>query len=151
MKGPLVKTFEARKPEGDPIPFRINGVRHETKPHEEGAEPEVVEVEVSYDFRAAPHLPAGPHGQYFEGILRGGWLPNELIAFISGVLIEEDRGRFDQLVNDHEVLVDSALLSEIAWWLFEEYTGRPTKRPSSSDRGPQSTGDTSEPGSGTEG
>lgn len=70
------------------------------------------------------------------------------LTFIRGVLIAEDEDRFDELLGRKDVIVTDVVLAAVLGDLQEVYTGRPTRRPSSSPGGPQATNDGS-PGSST--
>lgn len=52
--------------------------------------------------------------------------------FFRSALIDEDRDRFFELLNAPDRYVDLGTLIEIATWLGQEYTARPTGSPSAS-------------------
>lgn len=61
--------------------------------------------------------------------------------FVRAQLInEKEVARFDQLLHDRTKGVTTDDVRAVADWLIEVYTGRPTKRPSSSARGSSTTG-----------
>lgn len=57
-----------------------------------------------------------------------------------------DADRFFEVLEGTEYVVSIETLIEILQWLVEQYSQRPTKRPSSSEDGPSTTGLTSEDG-----
>lgn len=61
--------------------------------------------------------------------------------FIRAVLVAEDEEKWDGLLASKEVMVKGAKVIEIFNWLVEQYSGRPTKRPSRSRAGRSKTGD----------
>lgn len=62
-----------------------------------------------------------------------------LVSFITSVLIDEDVPRFLDLVHSKETIIPIETVGEIVTWLVEEYSGRPTVRPSRSRGGPRTT------------
>jgi hypothetical protein len=58
-----------------------------------------------------------------------------IIKFIRSLIVKDERERFDRLLNDPDVYIDVDDLLEIARWLVEVTSGRPTKSPSSSGNG----------------
>lgn len=70
-----------------------------------------------------------------------------LIRVIEAALDDESRDRFDTLIFSPDVNIPLGLLSEIATWLVEEYSGRPSRPSSGSQVGLKPTTATSEDGS----
>jgi hypothetical protein len=70
-----------------------------------------------------------------------------IVAYIEGCLPEADALAFRELVHDKDTIVPFESLMEIAEWLVEVFTGRPTTPSSSSPPGSTSTGAASEGGS----
>lgn len=66
-----------------------------------------------------------------------------LLGLFEKVLEPESFVRFNELWNDNNRIVPIETIGEIAGWLIEEYTARPTKRSSSSSRGRTRPGRTS--------
>lgn len=66
-----------------------------------------------------------------------------LLSFLREVLLEEDWDRFEEMVNDSEVIVEVETLGEITGWLVEQYAERPTKERSRSASGRSTAGRTS--------
>ena len=54
-----------------------------------------------------------------------------LYGFFEQTLVPDDYTRFDEMLKSDEVIVDLSLLGDIASWLVEEYTERPTSGPES--------------------
>ena len=57
----------------------------------------------------------------------GGAAADAVIQFLEDALDGGDRDRFVALIRDPEVIVEVETLAEIAGWLIEQYTARPTK------------------------
>lgn len=57
----------------------------------------------------------------------GGAAADAVIQFLEDALEEGDRERFMGMIRDPEVIVEIDTLAEIAAWLIEQYTERPTK------------------------
>lgn len=49
-----------------------------------------------------------------------------LIAFMNGVLVDQDLPRFNALMRDKDRAIDIQTLGEIVVWISEEIVGRPT-------------------------
>lgn len=62
---------------------------------------------------------------------QGGKAASALYGFFEKALVPEDYTRFSAMLEDSDVIVDLNLLGEIAGWLVEEYTARPTSEPKS--------------------
>lgn len=73
----------------------------------------------------------------------GGMAAEAIIDFLSMAMEEEDAARFDALIKDPEHIVEVETLGEIAGWLVEQYTTRPTKARSRSASGRSNGGRTS--------
>lgn len=141
------KRFVSPDPvEAQPIPFDLD-VMHVTRekiterpadapedwtPHEE-----VHKERRSHEFRVVPDLSGGVLIQIdlmASGVgpgvkgknVRGG---DALFDFFDAALLPEDRQRFRDLIQDPDVFVHMQTLSEIAVWLYEVYTNRPTTPP----------------------
>jgi len=50
-----------------------------------------------------------------------------IIQFLEDSLEEPDRERFVAMIRDPDVIVEVETLGEMAGWLIEQYTSRPTK------------------------
>lgn len=68
------------------------------------------------------------------------------VQFIMGCLTDEDAERFNEVIHDKKSVVRTDKLSEIAMWLVETYTLRPSMPSSGSANGSQQTRATSEDG-----
>lgn len=67
-------------------------------------------------------------------------LLQQVVDFIESVMVDGDIPRFRTILNSKDLEVPFDELVEIMNWLIEEYSDRPTKQPSSSEDGPQLTG-----------
>jgi hypothetical protein len=83
---------------GEPVRFELNGE--------------------TYD--CVPILPAGIH----LDVLNSGQA--QVAGFLDGVLTEESAERFARAIRSPDPAVDLGTVTEIAMWLVEVYTGRPT-------------------------
>lgn len=70
----------------------------------------------------------------------GGRSAMALLDFFDQALEELDAKRFRRLVDDPDILLEIATIGEIAAWLVEQYTGRPTEEPSESSGGSKKIG-----------
>jgi hypothetical protein len=70
----------------------------------------------------------------------GGRSARALEEFFKDVLPPDDHARFQIMLKDPEIIVNLSDLGEIAAWLIEEYTARPTQGPNSSSSGPLNSG-----------
>lgn len=66
-----------------------------------------------------------------------------LVEFIGGCLAEADAEQFELVIHDKDTIVPIDTLNDIAQWLIEEYTGRPTTPSSTSQPGSTPTAATS--------
>lgn len=57
----------------------------------------------------------------------GGVAAEAIIQFLEDSLEEPDRDRFTSMIRDPDVIVEMDMLGDIAGWLIEQYTARPTK------------------------
>lgn len=73
----------------------------------------------------------------------GGMAAEAIIDFLSMAMEDEDATRFDAMIKDPERIVEVETLGEIAGWLVEQYTTRPTKARSRSASGRSNGGRTS--------
>lgn len=73
----------------------------------------------------------------------GGKSAQALYDFFKSVMEPEEYKRFDEYLKNPDMIFDFQVLGDIAGWLVEEYTARPTEQPRSSDDGPSSSGRTS--------
>ncbi len=70
-----------------------------------------------------------------------------LVRFITACMSDADADVFDAVIRDKDTIVSWGTLGEIANWLIEEYTGRPTTPSSGSATGLTPVAVTSEDGS----
>lgn len=61
----------------------------------------------------------------------GGKAASALYNFFKQAMEDDEYTRFDAMLRDPKVIVDLAVLGDIAGWLIEEYTSRPTSEPKS--------------------
>lgn len=73
----------------------------------------------------------------------GGAAASALDEFFSKVMEDSEFQRFQEHLNNPRVIIDMEKLGEIAGWLVEEYSTRPTKPPTSSADGQLTTGTSS--------
>ena len=59
------------------------------------------------------------------------WNAPSLLRFLTGVLVDEDVVRLNELVHDKARIVELNVLGEVVLWLSQELLGRPTTPPSS--------------------
>jgi hypothetical protein len=65
----------------------------------------------------------------------GGQSAGALLGLFEKVLLPEDNEKFAKVIDDPEKIIDINILGEIAAWVVEQYTQRPTKARSGSSRG----------------
>lgn len=69
------------------------------------------------------------------------------VSFLTGCMPDVEAEQFLLVIHDKDTIVPLATLADIAGWLIEEYTGRPTTPSSSSSPGSTQPAATSEDGS----
>lgn len=106
--------------EFEPLTFSLNGQKFEAVPAIQGST--LLEFVASADGES------------------GGAAATALYKFFEDVMEPDQYQRFQAVLKDPEVIIDMELIGEIAGWLVEEYTSRPTKRPESSSDGPLISG-----------
>lgn len=94
------------------------------------------------DFQCRPALPGA---QLLDFVRRadaesGGAAAEAIVEFLEDSLEEADRERFTTMIRDPDVIVEVETLGEIAGWIVEQYTNRPTKPRSRSVAGRTKTG-----------
>jgi len=65
----------------------------------------------------------------------GGAAAQALYGFFESVMDEKEYAKFMGVLKDPEVIIDMELIGEIAAWLVEEYSSRPTEQPEPSASG----------------
>lgn len=70
----------------------------------------------------------------------GGAAAGAIYSFFKDVMTEAEYARFRDYLNNPDLIFDMEAIGEIAGWLVEEYTSRPTKAPVSSSVGELSSG-----------
>ena len=73
----------------------------------------------------------------------GGAQAAALYGFFSDCMEPEEYERFRNYLNQPDLIIEMSTIGEIASWLVEEYTARPTQPSESSDTGQPSPGPTS--------
>ncbi len=73
----------------------------------------------------------------------GGAAAGALYGFFQDAMEEEEYTRFRNYLNSPDLIIEMETIGEIASWLVEEYTARPTQPSGSSDTGQSSSGPTS--------
>lgn len=86
----------------------------------------------------ASKLPATTNDE--EAVEAGGGTIQAFLGFFHGALKPESYERFEQVIRDPKIVVPMAVLSEIASWLAEVYSERPTGESSTSTPGNRSSG-----------
>lgn len=119
------KTFRGGKniAEFEPIEFDLNDQTYKCKPALQGA--------VLLEFVARADSESG------------GEAAGALYGFFQDAMEPEEYERFRAYLNSPEIIIDMETIGEIASWLVEEYTSRPTQGSEPSDTGPSSAGPTS--------
>lgn len=72
----------------------------------------------------------------------GGEAAGALYGLFEDAMPAEEYARFQALLNDPAVIIEMDTIAEIASWLVEEYTARPTKPSENSGTGLSSPGPT---------
>jgi hypothetical protein len=70
----------------------------------------------------------------------GGAAAEAIIQFMEEALEEPDQERFTAMIRDPDIIVEVETLGEIAGWIVEQYTSRPTKPRSRSAAGRKKIG-----------
>jgi len=95
-------------------------------------------------FTCIPDVPGGVLSDFIgdagEGTFRAA---PAMVDLVKSILIDEDVPRFERLIRSKTVMVPLETLIEVVAWLVEQYTGRPTMRPSPSVPGPSAMEPTS--------
>lgn len=73
----------------------------------------------------------------------GGAQAGALYDFFKDCMEEAEYERFRAYLNQPDLIIEMTTIGEIASWLVEEYTARPTLRSENSGSGPSSAGPTS--------
>lgn len=73
----------------------------------------------------------------------GGEAAGALYGLFEDVMVPEEYARFKAYLDQPDLIIEMDTIAEIAAWLIEEYTSRPTQRSESSAPGPSSAGPTS--------
>lgn len=110
------RTFSVGRPTEEPVTFTI---AYERKVP--GTDDEWVEEE--QEFTLPGRVPGGVIADLFLG---GGGI-EAMLRFLDGLLPPEGKERFNALVHDHDVAVPAPTITEVAFWLVDVYTERPTK------------------------
>lgn len=103
------------------------------------------------EFKCLPEPPAGVLTDFVA--TADGTVASQvsgLVTFIAGCLSDADADQFLLTIHDKDTIVPLETLGDIAQWLSEEYTGRPTTPSSTSPAGSTTTAATSEDGASTD-
>lgn len=73
----------------------------------------------------------------------GGAAAGALYGFFEDAMEESEYVRFRDYLKRDDLIIDMEVIGEVASWLVEEYTARPTQPSESSDTGLSSAGPTS--------
>lgn len=114
---PRHKDFSGGKKISDfePLTFTLNDQTFEAKPAIQGT--------TLLEFVAAADSDSG------------GAAAGALYDFFKNVMRAEEYARFMDVLNDPDVIIDMELIGDIATWLVEEYSTRPTEQPTASVSG----------------
>ena len=66
-----------------------------------------------------------------------------VIDFVKSSVVEEDRERFNEMLESDDIVIPLDTLAEIGRWLLETYSARPTPPPSRSSSGRKKTASSS--------
>lgn len=143
-----IKRFVSPEPViGDPIPFdlEVSRVTQRTpdRPDDAGDDwtpgpPERHHEREEHHFHAVSDVSGGVliqidlmaagsrKGSNAGANVRGG---DALFDFFDAALVPEDRDRFRKLIQDPDVYVHAQVLTDIAIWLYGQYTSLPTTPP----------------------
>jgi hypothetical protein len=119
------KTFRGGKhiSEFEPIEFELNDQKFACKPAIQGAT--LLEFVAKADSDS------------------GGAAAAALYGFFEDTMEEAEYARFMEYLNAPEYIIEMETIGEIASWLVEQYTARPTQPSAPSATGPSSAGSTS--------
>lgn len=136
-----MKRFTSPEPtqDADPIPFELEYTRFELSDVDRDGQTvkERVGKRVTDSFLAHPEVSGGVTLQIdLMGGLKFGQGRNArgadaLLDFYEAALLPEDWARFKEIIDSKDCHVHSSILSEIAVWLYEQYSQRPTSPPRS--------------------
>jgi hypothetical protein len=101
---------------------------------------------VGQDFKCVPILPGGTLIRIIASTEDSETGVGAITSIFNEALDPADIDRFNEVIEGTEYVVSVDVLVEILQWLIEQYSQRPTKRPSSSEIGPETIGLTSEAG-----
>lgn len=118
------RTFTVARTTEEPVTFTITYERRVPGTDDDWEDEE-------QEFTLPGRVPGGVIADLFMG---GGGI-EAMLRFLDGLLPPEDKERFQALVHDHDVAVPAAMITEVAFWLVDVYTDRPTKPPKSSRTG----------------
>lgn len=94
------------------------------------------------DFECKPRVATGVILRFLRVGGKGGGFGGIIEDFFEEVLTAESFIRWKDLLEDPERLVSLNKLGEVAGWLIDEYTRRPTQAPSRSRNGRKKSGTT---------
>lgn len=116
------KSFRGGKPvnQFEPVEFDLNDQTFKCKPALQGA------VLLSFVAKADSES--------------GGAAAGALYGFFADAMEPAEYARFDSYLNSPDIIIDMETIGEIASWLVEEYTSRPTQPSELSATGPSSAG-----------
>jgi hypothetical protein len=101
---------------------------------------------VGQDFKCRPILPGSTLIRVIEATENSDSGIGAITSLFQEALDPVDIERFYEVIEGTEYVVSVDALVSILQWLVEQYAQRPTKRPSSSEAGQETTGLTSEAG-----
>lgn len=124
----------------EPLTFELEGSYQQPNPKWPGPStksaphkiPKSSSVKWSETFTCVPQAPGGMIDDMTGTLVRdpatGGrrYEPTTVIRFVREVVIDDDLDRFEALIHDTKRVVSVTTLIDIALWLIEEYSGRPS-------------------------
>lgn len=85
-----------------------------------------------YEFHSKPIAPPAAFLSEKKGM-------DFAVSFLKDVLLPEDREIFIKMIEDSDVMISAYQLDQIAAWVMEQTSGRPTQSPPTSGSGGDST------------
>jgi hypothetical protein len=124
----------------EPISFELAGSYQEPNPDWPSPStketphkiPKTKKVEWTETFNCLPVAPGGliddMTGTLVQDPVTGGrrYEPTSVIRFVRSVVVDEDLRRFEELIHDTKRVVSVTTLIDVALYLIEEYSSRPS-------------------------
>jgi hypothetical protein len=109
------RSFDVATPVDDAVTFDINGV-------------DIGKHKWTESFTAVPAIPGAKLLDFISDADSndGGRASQALVDFLEGVIVPEDRERFQEMIRDETKVIEIETLAAICEWLVEQYAVRPT-------------------------